>query len=73
MRHTCILDDGGTPNRKCHACEDEKSISPSSMDVAEARRCVKVCAEYLRNRDESPFAAKDLEMAVQILVNHGSR
>jgi hypothetical protein len=24
MTHTCIKDDGGTPNRKCHACEDEK-------------------------------------------------
>lgn len=23
-RHTCITDDGGTPNRKCAACDDEK-------------------------------------------------
>jgi len=22
--HTCIGDDGGTPNRTCQACEDEK-------------------------------------------------
>jgi hypothetical protein len=22
--HTCISDDGGTPNRRCHACEAEK-------------------------------------------------
>lgn len=22
--HTCIKDDGGTPNRRCYACEDEK-------------------------------------------------
>lgn len=21
--HTCIKDDGGTPNRKCYACEEE--------------------------------------------------
>lgn len=24
--HTCIKDDGGTPNRRCHACETEKLI-----------------------------------------------
>jgi hypothetical protein len=23
-RHTCILDDGGTPNRRCDLCEAEK-------------------------------------------------
>lgn len=23
--HTCIGDDGGTPNRKCQACEKEKN------------------------------------------------
>lgn len=22
--HTCIKDDGGTPNRRCYACEDER-------------------------------------------------
>lgn len=22
--HTCIKDDGGTPNRKCYACEEEE-------------------------------------------------
>lgn len=24
--HTCIGDDGGTPNRKCEGCEREKEI-----------------------------------------------
>lgn len=24
MKHTCITDDGGTPGRKCAACEAEK-------------------------------------------------
>jgi hypothetical protein len=23
-RHTCILDDGGTPNRRCDLCEEER-------------------------------------------------
>jgi hypothetical protein len=26
LRHTCILDDGGTPNRRCAACEQEKAV-----------------------------------------------
>lgn len=24
--HTCIKDDGGTPGRKCYACEKEKDV-----------------------------------------------
>ncbi len=23
MKHTCIMDDGGTPNRTCEACREE--------------------------------------------------
>lgn len=26
MKHTCIRDDGGTPNRRCYACEEEKKV-----------------------------------------------
>lgn len=26
LNHTCIKDDGGTPNRRCYACEAEKVI-----------------------------------------------
>lgn len=27
-RHTCISDDGGTPNRRCYACDAEESRLP---------------------------------------------
>lgn len=25
-QHTCYKDDGGTPNRRCYACEDENNM-----------------------------------------------
>lgn len=28
LRHTCILDDGGTPGRRCDACDDERRPLP---------------------------------------------
>jgi hypothetical protein len=31
--HSCISDDGGTPNRKCYGCEDEKRAIPISDRV----------------------------------------
>jgi phage N-6-adenine-methyltransferase len=27
LKHTCILDDGGTAQRRCHACEEEKALA----------------------------------------------
>lgn len=38
------------------------------MDVATAKRCVSLCAKYLRERDDSPRAARDLEEAVQVIA-----
>ena len=37
------------------------------MNRDEAKRCVNACAKYLRERDESPRAAKDLLEAVEVL------
>ncbi len=36
LRHTCILDDGGTPNRRCYACERElaeKALASPSLET----------------------------------------
>jgi NTP pyrophosphatase (non-canonical NTP hydrolase) len=33
MNHTCIKDDGGTPNRRCYACEGEKINTPNIFDA----------------------------------------
>jgi hypothetical protein len=30
-RHSCIRDDGGTPNRRCYACEDEEAKVPLQL------------------------------------------
>lgn len=40
------------------------------MELAEARRCVAACAKYLRERDDSPRAAADLEQAVKVIEEH---
>ena len=37
------------------------------MELSEARRCVSACAKYLRERDDSPRAAADLEDAVAVI------
>ena len=44
-----------------------------TMDLAAARRCVSACARYLRERDESPRAATDLEQAVAVIEQHAKR
>lgn len=31
VQHSCIRDDGGTPNRKCYACEEEKQMAKIKM------------------------------------------
>jgi hypothetical protein len=31
-RHTCILDDGGNPGRKCQACEQEAAKPTEQPD-----------------------------------------
>jgi hypothetical protein len=31
MEHTCIKDDGGTPNRRCYACEAERAASRAKI------------------------------------------
>lgn len=33
--HTCIKDDGGTPNRRCDACDKEKHFTASEWDALE--------------------------------------
>ncbi len=35
MRHTCIRDDGGTPNRRCEACDEEKRAKPTKVPSPE--------------------------------------
>jgi hypothetical protein len=30
-KHTCITDDGGTPNRRCYACIQERSMEPDRI------------------------------------------
>lgn len=36
--HTCITDDGGTPGRRCHACEAEKPKRRGPKPVEPERR-----------------------------------
>lgn len=31
--HTCISDDGGTPNRRCEGCKAEKPNRPVTINV----------------------------------------
>ena len=33
LRHTCIKDDGGTPNRKCYACEADGTFEDHPVKV----------------------------------------
>lgn len=36
LTHTCYRDDGGTPNRRCQACEEEKtSVSDSGRQIGD--------------------------------------
>lgn len=39
------------------------------MNIMEARLCVQACVRYLREKDDSPRAAKDLDEAVEILIH----
>lgn len=41
--HTCIKDDGGTPNRKCYACEEE--IRNDRAEVLSLWRRLNILAE----------------------------
>lgn len=41
--HTCIKDDGGTPNRKCQACADE--VKNDRAEVLQLWRRLNVLAE----------------------------
>jgi hypothetical protein len=34
VQHTCITDDGGTPNRRCDACEAERQAHEAYAQVA---------------------------------------
>jgi len=43
------------------------------MDLATARRCVEACAEYLRQRDDSPRAARDLRQAVKVIETEAAK
>lgn len=43
------------------------------MDVATAKRCVTACANYLRDKDDSPRASKDLLEAVKVLIANGGK
>ena len=35
-RHTCIKDDGGTPNRRCYACEAEEALAKAEERIEAA-------------------------------------
>lgn len=35
MEHTCIKDDGGTPNRVCYACRADSRVAPSNNSLSE--------------------------------------
>jgi hypothetical protein len=37
MRHTCIADDGGTPNRRCDACAEERKAKTAARAEALAK------------------------------------
>ena len=40
------------------------------MDIHEARRCIRFCANYLQVIDESSRAAYDLQRAVDVIVKY---
>lgn len=43
------------------------------MDVNEAWRCIRACATYLREKDDSPRAARDLIEVGKVLERKETR
>jgi hypothetical protein len=54
--HTCIKDDGGTPNRKCYACEEEAAAENAAMK--------------LRTKTTSDAQAQDLQLVLDAARQH---
>jgi len=58
MNHTCIKDDGGTPNRRCDACFEEAIQNQHLISIAR-----KHIRQLLRNAEENgaPNLARRIE------------
>lgn len=74
MRHTCIKDDGGTPNRRCEACEQEQQADKANgigaVVMADRLRIWKSTPEFVANIGLRPPIGKIFVLKVIEVRDH---
>lgn len=70
--HTCIRDDGGTPNRRCVACDEERDNYKAAWEASAdmAKRQIDVAAEVRKERN-AIRAERDAALALLSEVEFG--
>lgn len=72
-KHTCIKDDGGTPNRRCAACVKEAELEGLKARVQYTRDFESVSHELWKMKNQPQPMPKWLDSLLQAEYNRGFR